>query len=540
MEDIQTTNMNILQGPLIDIDTNLDNSTIKINEIFTYYIKITNRGSIEFENIELAQRLPNEININKVSVNQNNIIKSKNDIFELGELKIGESLLVSIEAKIIEKTIGNTFLNNIKVIGKYEIVSGGTATIEITKHTKSNILNPMILMKESSSLYDVVKGDVITFKIDLINVGNIQVKDIVISNLLNPCLRFMNNSVIINGKSMENENILSGIKIGILKENEKQQICFEAEVVKEDGGGEKRIRSSGEYKYILNEENREKQDKIESNGCEINIERLDLYFYNYCNKKVVYLNDDIEHIINIENKGTLDVCNAILNVEISKGLELIEGSFKVDGQIVNNVDINKGISLGDIETEKSIEIKYMTKYVSSISTYKIKNKANLSYNYRFKDKSIVRSDEKCSICEINSTISTFKQLNIDENLYITTNKPEIHDINDLICKIEILENKYMKTIKGKSNEGQFLTGHKVLVKGFINYMLEYSSCKEDNLVYSSEFKIPFSDSIILPSDFQKGSKVIVEPKLEDLYFKKIDSRTVFQNATILLIGKIMK
>nr|ABH03027.1 hypothetical protein [Clostridium taeniosporum] len=104
---------------------------------------------------------------------------------------------------------------------------------------------------------------------------------------------------------------------------------------------------------------------------------------------------------------------------------------------------------------------------------------------------------------------------------------------------KILECHVISTPSIISNEGQILSGYKLIVRGVLEELVEYTSATEEQSVHSAHYSIPFSSFLILPSTYVVGSKIDIEGKVEDIYYKKIDSRCFFKNITILINAKIM-
>ncbi|MEG2354357.1 MAG: DUF3794 domain-containing protein, partial [Clostridium sp.] len=98
---------------------------------------------------------------------------------------------------------------------------------------------------------------------------------------------------------------------------------------------------------------------------------------------------------------------------------------------------------------------------------------------------------------------------------------------------EVLKFHMIKTPVIRSNEGQILTGYKLIVHGVINEVIEYTADEAEQSVHSAHYSIPFTTFIVLPENYSSGN-VEVHPVVEDIYFKQVDSRTVFANATILI------
>ncbi|GFP74495.1 beta strand repeat-containing protein [Clostridium fungisolvens] len=135
--------------------------------------------------------------------------------------------------------------------------------------------------------------------------------------------------------------------------------------------------------------------------------------------------------------------------------------------------------------------------------------------------------------------TSFKQLSVDENLTIPFQKPNVEDILNTIVDVEIVTTRVIETVAGTSEEGQILTGHKLLIEGRLHQKIEYIAAEPTQTVHNAEFSVPFSSFIILPEDFVEDSVVNVVPYVEDVYVKLIDCRTIFKNVTLRLEAQII-
>lgn len=128
----------------------------------------------------------------------------------------------------------------------------------------------------------------------------------------------------------------------------------------------------------------------------------------------------------------------------------------------------------------------------------------------------------------------FKQFQVQEVCNIPNEKPDIEKILRLIVSVEIIFTKIISTSKGISNEGQKLTGIKLLVRGKLIQKLEYIATGPQQAVHAAEFENPFSTYIVLDECILNNGTFEVTPYIEDIYIKQIDKRSVFKNITIFL------
>ncbi|MCT4508393.1 MAG: DUF3794 domain-containing protein [Tepidibacter sp.] len=130
--------------------------------------------------------------------------------------------------------------------------------------------------------------------------------------------------------------------------------------------------------------------------------------------------------------------------------------------------------------------------------------------------------------------SIFKQFCIEQNLVLSENKPEIHQIISVILDISITNKKLIDTPIKTSIEGQNLTGKGLIVEGKIKQKIEYASDTPTKIVHGTYFNTPFSTFIILSNDYKIDNSLIVTGYIEDNYLSLLDKKTIFENITVLI------
>jgi hypothetical protein len=135
--------------------------------------------------------------------------------------------------------------------------------------------------------------------------------------------------------------------------------------------------------------------------------------------------------------------------------------------------------------------------------------------------------------------TNFKQLVVDETVCIPSQKPDAEDIVNVLVDVEIIATHVIKTTKGTSQEGQVLTGYKLIIEGMLHQKVEYIADEQTQSVHAAEFNVPFSSFIILPENFNEGSTVNVEAYVEDVFYKLISPRCIFKNVTLRLEAEII-
>ncbi|MGL4450223.1 MAG: hypothetical protein ACRCTZ_03395 [Sarcina sp.] len=115
-----------------------------------------------------------------------------------------------------------------------------------------------------------------------------------------------------------------------------------------------------------------------------------------------------------------------------------------------------------------------------------------------------------------NSFKIFKKSSESFNIKIPITKLPIKYINKIVVNISILETKLINTGIGKSLEGLFLTGKKLLCYGYINYKIYYISIHENQNIQIFNAKQQFVKSVIVPNNLEKNSILPTSIFIDDI------------------------
>lgn len=133
---------------------------------------------------------------------------------------------------------------------------------------------------------------------------------------------------------------------------------------------------------------------------------------------------------------------------------------------------------------------------------------------------------------VNST--TFKQFENQQILELPPKNSDMKKIIRVTTRGEVLSTKITKIPQAVSNEGQRLTGNKLIIEGRIILEIEYIAINSDQSVHIAEFVNPFSSYIMLEKDFYCSDPINVSVYIVDFYARQINSKKILSNTIILL------
>lgn len=133
--------------------------------------------------------------------------------------------------------------------------------------------------------------------------------------------------------------------------------------------------------------------------------------------------------------------------------------------------------------------------------------------------------------------NTFKEFQIQKNLCIPSDKPDIEEIIYVNIYTKIYESYTIPSPNSISQEGQVLTQNKLIVYGEILFKIQYTAYSFDQSVHASEFKIPFSNYIVMDEYYNPDLDSYISPYIEDVFIRQVSKRNFYTNIMLLLDAK---
>lgn len=159
---------------------------------------------------------------------------------------------------------------------------------------------------------------------------------------------------------------------------------------------------------------------------------------------------------------------------------------------------------------------------------------------------VSKCDDLCVGTDVYSNFEYFKEEHVRQCVCLPCDKPDIDEIIDIYVHPEIVNTKLLETKDGLSNEGQKLTGYKLLIQVKLNEKITYISSDSSQNICVFYYEVLKSVFVILPkiedgrsiSDLFKFSRIVTTPTVEHCDARKLSCRTVNTSVLLLLQSKI--
>lgn len=413
----------------------------------------------------------------------------------------------------------------------------------------ANCCTDNIIVEKGVDKQTAIVGDILTYSIAVINQGNLTVNDLIVIDPLPPELEFVEGSIILGNQSLPNDNILTGVCIGGLASGGMKVLTFKAKVIVRPFDG--MIDNKAIVKFKCRKMTDSSMSAIDatSNTISVKIEIAEINVIKETKAKIISRGDIVEYTVRLVNVGTLEAKNILFTDIIAEKDVLIEDTFRVNGHLASvDTEVIPSIGnqieayVGSILPGEEVVVTYKVQVLGVNCKGYVINKAYAKFRYNLPGGECGEitsevDDEATTSVELG--LSTFKQLSIDGYLTIPQLKPDMEEVNNMSATAELMNCHIIQTPVSTSTEGQILSGYKLIIKGMLNEVIEYTANVPEQTVHSAHYAVPFSTFIVLPEDYVIGSKVDVEFIVEDIYYIMTDIRNLFKNITLLINVKIL-
>lgn len=528
----------------LEVVKSVDKPFVEVGETVTYTVEITNIGTITATNVVFTDTPPvgTVFVPGSVTVNGAPVPGDPAAGISLPDISAGGMIIVTFQATVVSVPTPNPSVNTAIVDASFAITPGQPP---VEKTFPSNPVDQNIILSQLDVVKSVDKagavvGDTLTYTVVVTNTGNVNADDTVVFDLVPAGTVFVPNSLEIDGVSKPGVNPNNGVQLGTLIPGESRTITFNVTIVSRPEPPVAINSATAEFEYIVNPAQPPRSKTEESNEVTTLIEIVELTLEKTAEPDRVVLGDIITYTTVVTNTGTVPVNNVIFKDEIPAGTSYVEGSFTRGGVIIPGANPEEGVNLGTINPGQSVTVTFQVRYDYRPCPPIIRNISTAEFNYMIISSGPVETGEaESNEVDTEAAQTNFKQLSVDENLTIPPQKPDAEDILNTIVDVVIGETRVIKTMQGISEEGQVLTGYKLIIEGILHQKVEYVADESSQTVHTAEFNVPFSSFIILHENFVEGSVTNVAAYVEDVYVKLLDKRNIFKNVTLRLEADII-
>lgn len=396
-----------------------------------------------------------------------------------------------------------------------------------------------MIIKKQSQVANAAVGDIVMYTIIVSNDEPFTINNVIITDILASELEFVPGSLQINGSGVSGD-VVSGVQLGSMAPNlaKTNVITFQAKVL-DQGNGVITNTTTGTYTYMDPTTSLNQFGSTQSNTSTLNVYSADLDIIKQQDINKAKLGDIINYTITLYNRGDVELANILVTDVLSPALQLVQGSIRLGNETLNIVDLSQGINIPIMNPGDTVIITFAAKVTGGSCGPCIPNTATATAMYVLPDNSIGTRNFISNTLQLVIGVKCFKQIMLDKYLIIPMSKPDVEEINDVTATVEIYDSYPIGTPVGTSNEGQILTGNKLVINGVVNVMVNYTALVTTQSVHAAQYSIPFSSFIVLPVDYSNNCPVGVTGIIENIYHQLNGTREIYINIAMLLRGTVV-
>lgn len=396
------------------------------------------------------------------------------------------------------------------------------------------MIQPLKVEKFADS-YEAVVGSTLTYSIVITNTTGVMLTTLEVKDLLSPGLKFIQGSVEVDGFALGTADIQVGVSLGMLGIGAQRIVVFKTIIVSEKA---QTIANQGmvNFTYIDPQDNLSKTGNQPSTSINVRVEVTDVAITQMVDRDGAILGEYVNYRAIVENIGTLAVTNILYKDHLPRNLELVEGSFKVNGKLMTPVNLDLGVNIGDLGVGKQFVVDYQVKVVGGSSSGYIINDVEAIYRYILPNGASGFKKSNKSEVAIKCNVTAFTQITTDKHFKIPCQKPDMEEVDDVAVDIIIQDSYIVETMTGVSNEGQNLSKYKLIVHGYLKISIEYTALLPTQPMHSAHNNMPFSTYIILPMDYD-GGQIETIAVLEDVDVDMVNRRGLNVGIVFMVIAQ---
>ncbi|MBJ8103255.1 MULTISPECIES: beta strand repeat-containing protein [Bacillus cereus group] len=373
-----TTFVQINDADIVSLKT-VDLTSVTIGDILTYTTTLTNTGNTDATAVVFTDNIPDGTIFIDGSVLVNNFPQlnaNPSTGILVGTVAPNVTIPVTFSVTVVALPASGRIQN--QATSRYTL--NGEEQISTSNITFTEVISANIIAIKTTPIQYADLQTIIPYTISITNTGNIQVENIIVTDIIPANTSFIENSVIVNGNARPNDNPLSGILIDNILPNTTATILFQVRVTSIPQTNPISNTSTIEYQYTL--PNRPPiTETILSSAAVTEIHHANLNSNKAVNLAFATVGDTLTYTITLNQTGNVAANDVIIQDIIPQGTTFIENSVIVNGEALPGVNPISGIPIGTIIVDGNTIASFQVTVTSIPSPNELNNEAITTFNY---------------------------------------------------------------------------------------------------------------------------------------------------------------
>ncbi|SFA96785.1 DUF7507 domain-containing protein [Clostridium frigidicarnis] len=376
----------IVQSGQLSIVKTASKYTAFIGDTLNYTIKIANIGSELARDVLFQDIVSKYCSFNEGSVTINGVTKSgfnPNTGFILPDINVNEEIEIIFEVTVNLLPPSTVVTNNSVVTFSYMF---NQYTYLIKKTVISNVTSIQVQYGEiigersNDNNYPNV-DDIVTYTLNLTNIGNVEVTNFQVLEPPIPGASFVAGSVKINGIVKPLLNPFDGFTVDSILPKQTVTIIYKVKINQIQPGELVENIAQVPFKYQITPGGPVISTEKDSNKVVTRANFVNITINETVDKPYAIIDDILYYSVNMTNSGNIDAFNTLFFAYIQPGTTFVPNSVAINGMPQPSYDTNVGFSIGRISPNSTINVTFAAKVVSVPNPNIVYNTSELIYDY---------------------------------------------------------------------------------------------------------------------------------------------------------------
>lgn len=405
-----------------------DRTVVRLNNIITYSFVIYNTGNTILKNLMFTDMIQEESVFNDGSVYVNGVNKPNYNPetgFSLDDIEIGHQTTVSFSVTTEQLPLDNKLLNKASVQYSYYVDPNGSPT---TKSKDSNtttvyVYDTIVSANKSVDKSIAKLGDTLNFSIDITNDGNVPAEFVEFIDNLDTHLKFVKDSVYINGQQKIGYDPNNGFSLADIQPNTTTTVTFKATIDSRPLDNTIYNFATINYKYTVGTEL--VNATINTNTTMTFVAVGELTLTKSVNTNYATVGDNLSYSVIIKNTGSVNATNLTFTDLMPSATSFNSGTVVVDGTPKPTFNPVDGFALSDLTPNQYHVVSFSIHVDSLPQSGKVENTADVEFTYK-----LTPTDNPVTITSTSNKVTTFINLGL---LNLTKSVDKMYaTINDIL------------------------------------------------------------------------------------------------------------
>lgn len=378
---LQINNANIISTKTADL------TFADVGNTITFTLNLPNTGNAAATDVTVIDILsnlsfvPNSFAVNGQTIPNADLSTGVN----IGSINGGNTAIVTFQATVITLPTLNPISNSASTTYHYVVdPSQPPITTSNQSNTTTTQINSAILTAQKNSNVSTVDiGQDITYTVTITNSGDVSATDVIFTDLIPDGTSFEPNSFTLNGTSIPNADIVTGVPIGDIAPNESAIVAFHINANEIPPINPITNQASVSFQHIVNPANPPVSKNITSNNVTTKIESAILNTMKIGDKAFATIGDTITYTTTITNTGNIPANNVVFSDPLPTWTQFVAESVVVDGTPFSSASIIDGVGINTINPNQTVTIIFQVQIVSNPTTFtpELQNLGFVNFQY---------------------------------------------------------------------------------------------------------------------------------------------------------------